>query len=196
MEIDRDANDLPHLKEDNALLFRLTENDKSAFDCLFTKYYSSLVVFSQKIIREQEAAEDLVQDFFYNLWIRRNDYTIKQSFRSYAFSSIRNRSIDYLRHIDVENKAAEYFLSDPDYLKEDTLHTELELKEMLEKALDKLPEKCRKIFLLNRFEGLMAKEIAKKESLSVRTVEKHIGKAVKIMREELKPFVFLFFFLR
>jgi RNA polymerase sigma-70 factor (ECF subfamily) len=172
------------------LLDGLKEGDMKIFDYLFHYYYSGLVVFSFSYIEDMDAAEDLVQDFFFHLWLNHEKLDIHQSIKSYFFTAIRNKSHNFIKRRKIEHrieKELTYLHSKE--VDEKNLLVESELSERINEALDKLPEKCRKIFLMNRFEGMKPAEIAKQENISIRTVEGHIGKAVRMLRTELKPYL-------
>ena len=168
----------------------LVEGNERIFDYLFHYYYSGLVVFSFRYVGNMEAAEDIVQDFFYTLWLNHAKFEIRQSIKSYFFSAVKNRSLDFLKRKKIRSKTENAILnSSSDILEEQNLLVQSELEGQIEKAFDKLPEKCRKIFQMNRFEGIKPEEIARQENISVRTVEGHIGKAIKILRTELRPYI-------
>lgn len=170
------------------LLDGLKEGNVKVFDYLFHYYYSGLVAFSCNYVKNTDAAEDLVQDFFFHLWLKREKIDIHQSIKSYFFSAIKNKSLDYLKHqkigIKIENELTYIHIGATE---EQDFLVESELNEQLQEALGKLSEKCRKIFLMNRFDGIKPAEIAKQENISIRTVEGHIGKAIHILRTELNP---------
>ncbi|MEN6456222.1 MAG: RNA polymerase sigma-70 factor [Prolixibacteraceae bacterium] len=177
----------PGLHE-QVLVDGLREGNLKIFDYLFHYYYSGLVVFAFRYTGSMQAAEDLVQDFFFHLWLNREKTVIRQSLKSYFFSAVKNKSLDFLKHQKIEKKAEtklKFFQEDP--AEEQQFMVESELEEQVNRALAKLPEKCRKIFMMNRFEGLKPDQIAEMENISVRTVEGHIGKAIRILRMELKP---------
>lgn len=166
----------------------LREGNLKIFDYLFHYYYSGLVVFAFRYTGSMQAAEDLVQDFFFHLWLNREKTVIRQSLKSYFFSAVKNKSLDFLKHQKIEKKAeTELKFFRPDPAVEQQFLVESELEEQVNSALSKLPEKCRKIFMMNRFEGLKPDQIAEMENISVRTVEGHIGKAIRILQTELKP---------
>lgn len=169
----------------------LAEGNVKIFDYLFHYYYSGLVVFAMKLVVEKEIAEDIVQDFFYKLWSEREKHSINSSLKSYFFSSVRNRCLDHLRHNKVSEKAGVFLAQqmEQDAYDESNYLVEEELRERIHDAIGKLPEKCRKIFVMNRLEGLKPTEIAEKENISVRTVEGHIGKASKLLRKELQSYL-------
>lgn len=168
----------------------LKEGNVKIYDYLFQYYYSGLVVFVQKYIPDNDSAEDIVQDFFVKLWINRDKLSITTSLKAYFFSSIKNRCIDHLRHEVTKGKAEKYLLvSLQETTGEQNLLIESELREKINAAIDKLPPVCREVFMLNRFDGLKPAEIAAKKGISVRTVETHIGKALKILRNELSGYL-------
>ncbi len=176
---------------ETVLLDGLAESNEKIYDYLFHYYYSGLVAFAMKYVTEMAVAEDIVQEFYYKLWLNRTRLSIRQSIKSYFFSSVKNLCIDFIRHKEagsrviesLKNEAKENLDTESDFL------VESELRVRINEAMNKLPGKCRKVFMMYRFEGLKPNEIAKTEDISVRTVEGHIGKAMKILREELKPYL-------
>ncbi len=173
------------------LLEGLLEGNVKIFDYLFHYYYSGLVVYAAKIVEEETTAEDIVQEFFFKLWIDRKKHNINQSLKPYFFSAVNNLCLDYLRHKKVSKKAKDYLAQEmlQNIPSEHNLLVESELRVRINDAIDTLPERCKKMFIMNRLEGLKPIEIAQKENLSVRTVEGHIGKALKLLREELQDYL-------
>jgi len=86
------------------LLEGLKEGNEKIFDYIFHYYYSGLVVFVQKYVPDQDVAEDIVQALFVKLWISRAELSINSSLKSYLFSSVKNRCIDYIRHEETKGK--------------------------------------------------------------------------------------------
>lgn len=179
------------------LLEKLTHNDQGAFTIIFTKYYANLVRFSFGITRNADASEEIVQDVFLKLWESRNALEIHSSLKSFLLKSVQNRSIDSLRHTSITHKYASLVLDHPILSENDTenyiLFSELENK--FDHALSKIPAEYAEVFRLSRIETLNYHEIAGKLGISVRTVEVRIGKALSLLREELKEFLILAFIL-
>lgn len=172
------------------LIEGLKERNEKIFDYLFHLYYSSLVVYCRQIIFDHQAAEDIVQGFFLKLWSNSQSIQIDQSIKSYFLTSVRNRSLDYLRHQKVKAKVEENLISEEINTNHDHHYLlETELRQYIDAALAKLPPVCCEVFMMNRFDGLKPKDIAEKKGISVRTVEGHIGKAIKIMKKELEQFL-------
>lgn len=137
-------------------------------------------------VTDQDQAEELVQEVFANVWSKSGNLKIQSSPRAYLFTSTRNACLNFLKHKRVEHT----------YLEQTTFHQEQgdpveyeELVNRLERAMEKIPEKCREIFELNRFEGKRYKEIAEELGLSLKTVENQMGKALKILRKELGDYL-------
>ena len=174
---------------ENILIQQKTRNsDVAAFETLFRKYYADLVNYSCKFTRDMDAAEEIVQEFFYNYWKNRKEINIKVSLRAYLYRSIRNNSLNYLESLSVRRKYADRVLSRSANSQgyEDRSVEVAELNERIEGILNELPERCRTIFCMSRFDGLKYEEIAEKLSVSVKTVEANIGKALKLLRKKLE----------
>jgi RNA polymerase sigma-70 factor, ECF subfamily len=172
------------------LIEGLKEGNVKIYDYLFHYYYSGLVVFVKKYIPDNDVAEDIVQEFFVKLWVNREKLNEIVSIKAYFFSAVKNRCIDYLRHEVTKGKVEKQLLVK--FQAEtgiENLFIESELREQINNAINKLPTVCREVFLMNRFEGLKPAEIAERKGISVRTVETHIGKALKILRGELSGYL-------
>ncbi len=160
-----------------------------AIEAIFKQYYKYICISGARYIRDKQVVEDLVQDLFYDLWKKRDRLNIKTSLSSYLRTAIRNRSLNFIKsqRIDfAEEDEIVNFKNDSADSQENMESSELE--EYLHRSIDRLPEKCRIVFSLSRFEELSYKEIAEKLDISVKTVENQISKALKLLREDLKYF--------
>ncbi len=167
---------------------RRTRNDDiSAFEMLFRKYYPLLVRYSCTFTHDMDAAEEIVQDFFFNFWKNRKEINIKFSVKSYFYRSVRNNTLKYLEALEVRRKYATSVIEGareaPGYEQSDVELSELH--ELIEETLEQMPERCSTIFRMSRFGGLKYEEIAGELSVSVKTVEANMGKALKMLREKL-----------
>lgn len=172
------------------------KDDEEAFRSLFLEFFSSLCVFAHRHIDDWDTCEDIVQDTFFKIWKNRKSIEINSSCRNFLITSVRNSCIDYLRKQDLIREWQEKEIQEKAKYPLDDLYSRIELEQMLLKALAKLPENIRNVFELNRFEGKSYKEIAELQGVSVKTVESHISKALRILRTELRdylPFLLLFF---
>ncbi len=162
--------------------------DESAFRALFESYSESLLDFAFGFIRDVQVCEDIVQEVFVRIWQTRLNLNPKLSLKAYLYKSVRNRALKYLRHERVERKAEDYLRSfyyattDPE---DDMYHAEMTV--LLERTIRQLPERCRTIFLMSRFDGLSYQEIADILDISINTVKTQMGRAFASLRKNLLP---------
>ena len=180
--------------EEQYLINGLLTRNKVVFDFVFHYYYSGLCAYCERITGSRQVAEDIVQDLFVTLWVKSRQIQIKNSLKNYLFTSVKNRSLDHLKH---EQKKLQKLgqLTGEDEIPENLSSlwfAEAELQPLVEKSLEKLPPRCREIFEFSRFEGLKNQEIADKLGLSKRTVELQVSHALKQLRTDLKDYLPLF----
>lgn len=179
------------------LLEKLSESDNSSYSIIFTTYYSDLVQFAGTFILDLDTCEELVQDAFVYFWENRQSLKIQTSLKSYLLKMVQNRCIDWLRHLKIQDQYNVYADHHLRLMENNTENYILysELKANLEKALDSLPPEIALAFRLNRQEGLTQHEIAECQNVSVRTIEVRIGKALILLREQLKDYLPTILFL-
>lgn len=178
------------------LIVRLKEGDQTAFELLFHFYYPGLVIYASQLTADRSEAEEIVQDFFVRFWQMHQGLIPGDSLKNYFFSSIKNRSLNFLKHKKIEEKYLKQMmeLSNQHLAYKPDLYVVSELQDTIKRGIDKLSPKCREIFIKSRIHGLKNEEIAEELNISKRTVETQISKALKIMRVELKDYVGLLFF--
>jgi len=170
---------------------KIQGGDIREFERLFAHYFEPLCLHAFTMLKDMDAAEDIVQEFFYRFWKNREAIGIKLSLNAYLFKSIRNRCLHYLEHETVKKE----YESQSESSRESSMnasHTELELKELkraVEETLERLPERCSLVFKMNRFEGKKYREIAETLSISIKTVEADMGKALAEFRKTLGTFL-------
>lgn len=163
----------------------------SEFELIFKELYKPLVRYCCTIITDRQDAEDIVQHVFVALWQKVESIEINTSIKSYLYKMVHNTSLNRLKHNQVKLKYQE--LANTSHLNIVYQENEgTELKKQIELSLEKLPEQCRKIFMMSRFEGLKYQQIADTLGLSIKTIENQMGKALKIMRENLKDYITIF----
>jgi RNA polymerase sigma-70 factor (ECF subfamily) len=173
------------------LIARLKDGDQTAFELLFHFYYPGLVIYASQFTIDRFEAEEIVQNFFVRFWQKRQQISPADSLKNYFFSSVKNSSLNFLKHKKVEAKylkelgdlSNQHLVYDPD------LYVATELQEKIKNSIDRLPEKCREIFIMSRIRGLKNEEIAIELNLSKRTVETQISNALKVLRIELKDYL-------
>jgi len=175
---------------DKEILVKLKKDDSNAFEILFKKYYPGLLVYAKRIVQKIESAEEIVQDVFMNLWERREDPGIHTSLKSYLFRSVHNNALNKIKHLQVEMKYQNYYINLYKSFSSDISGGTPQpfVKEKIQESIAKLPEQCRKIFVLSRIDGLKHKEIAEKLYISPKTVEVQIRKASILLREQLRDY--------
>lgn len=172
---------------DTEIIRRIREGDVNEFESLFRSSYVSLVRYARVIIKDHDTAEEIVQDLFFRIWQDREKLNIESSLNGYLFRSVHNRCLHHIEHLKVvEKHAEEMSLRQPERQENpaDILQY-AELQARIASILEKLPERCGQIFYMNRFEGLKYSEIAEKLSVSIKTVEANMGKALREFRKEL-----------
>jgi RNA polymerase sigma-70 factor, ECF subfamily len=172
----------------NLIVKRIQAGDLKEFERLFKDLYSPLCSYANRIIRDKDKAEEIVQDIFYTIWKNRTNLEIKVSLKSYLYRAVHNNCLQMIEHYVVEEKYKQ-FITNGDRLPDpDPLH-EMELKEMnkvIDDTIQGLPDRCRQIFNMNRFDGLKYREIAEILKISIKTVEADMGKALQAFRQNLK----------
>ncbi|MCL3781262.1 RNA polymerase sigma-70 factor [Prolixibacteraceae bacterium JC049] len=198
-----DTNNI-HSNENLAIAIRAGQT--FAFEYIFRKYYPRLKLFALRLLKDEIIAEDIIQDIFAKLWENRVDLDPNKQLQSFLFKSTRNACLNHLKHQDVEqqylhallyeNTSQELFLIN--FLEEEELkQLQEEMMKEIRDILNSLSPQCRKAFELSRFNQLKNKEVAEVMQLNIKTVEKHIAKAMKTIKKELKtkPFLFTLFLL-
>ncbi|MCK4663154.1 MAG: RNA polymerase sigma-70 factor [Bacteroidales bacterium] len=183
------------MKNNNTeILKKIRFDDIKEFESLFRKYYSVLCFFAKRYVTDADIAEEIVQDMFYKLWEKRNKLKIKTSIKSYLFRAIYNNCLQYIRHKKIEDNYRKNININENINNPSEELKMKELYEIINKTLSALPERCSQIFKLSRFEGLKYHEIAQRLSISVKTVEANMGKALKQFRHSLKDYAVMLLF--
>jgi len=144
-----------------------------------------------KYTGDLDAAKNLVHEVFINLWERFDSLPQDTNYKSYCYTAVRNKSLNYIR--DRKKFVMIADVPDNQITVSDTSLETSELQLKIEAAIASLPEKCRMVFELNRIEGLKYAEIAKKMNISIKTVEAQMSKALAVMKEHLSEFMTLIF---
>ncbi|GIV31670.1 MAG: hypothetical protein KatS3mg029_1021 [Saprospiraceae bacterium] len=173
---------------DRELLELLQRRPEEAMQLLFERHYASVVRVVLRIVGNEATAEDLAQDLMYDIWKNRQQLHINSSFDAYLRRAATNRSLNYLRDNKHrwDSDEALHVLPNKMPLGDQLLQGE-ELQQAIDHAIDSLPERCRLIFVLSRFEDMSNKEIAEQLGISVKTVENQMTKALRMLRTLLEP---------
>ena len=171
----------------------MEENFDQTYRALFRRYYANLLFYATRIVGEDEA-EDVVQDVFVELWRRKETMKVGEQIQAFLYRAVYTRALNVLKHreivnsyeavaLEVHKKRIEFYQPDSnDVVKriEDS-----ELRRKLSKAINELPDKCRMVFKLSYLHDMKNKDIAETMGISLRTVEAHMYKALKLLRDRL-----------
>lgn len=173
-------------------IFTVGQGVEDLFEQVFKSHFKSLHAYACTIMRDPMPAEEIVQNIFLKLWEKKEDITIKENISVYLYRAVHNESLNYLRHRKVRSAYQSYAMRQHKQTEQEKPAEKVVMKELekkLEIALQELPEQCRTIFQLSRFEDLKYREIADKLGLSVKTIENQMGKALKLLRLKLVDFL-------
>lgn len=174
------------------LIKQINQKQPEAFHYLFKNYYKSLVYFAMRYVEEREVGEDLVQELFAQLWESKSKYLSYNSFRTFLYTSVRNASLNYLKHKNVEQKYISYSLESSETDDElDLKVMEEELYRTLFRLVEELPLRRKEIFKLY-LQGKKNEEIAQLLDVSSETVKTAKKEAVKYIRERMGKLFFFF----
>lgn len=167
----------------------IREGNRVCFQTVFSDHYDRLCQYAFTILRDMDEAEDLVQSMFVKWWERREEIQINQTIKAYLFKSIYNLCINQLEHRQVKRRHLDHATHEWSGAKQAPEVFSQELEESINAAIDQLPQQCKIIFKMSRYDELRYAEIANKLGISPNTVENQISKALKILRSQLDIFV-------
>jgi RNA polymerase sigma-70 factor, ECF subfamily len=165
--------------------------EKAAFEVLFKSHFKRLFAYAITILKDEAAAEEIVQNVFCKIWDKKGQVQIQTSVTAYLYRSVYNDSLNYLKHQKVKASYQAHVLWQAGHASEHaTTKVQLsELQQRLDTALTELPEQCRTIFQMSRFEELKYQEIADRLGISIKTVENQMSKALKLLRIKLADYL-------
>ena len=175
---------------------KLSKDDRNSFKKIFHDYYQPLCHLSLSYLKDESEAKGVVQDAFLKLWEVRHDLNENSNLRNFLFTLVKNNCLNILKrrqmlfrhHEKIRWLEMHYQYESLSRMNHNYLEFD-ELKEKIDAAIMSLPESCRRVFVMSRFEELKHKEIAEKLDISQKTVEAHLTKALKILRKELKDYL-------
>ncbi len=178
--------------DDVNLIFKISKDDKKAFDLLYEKYWSYIYQYTFSLTKNEKDAEDLVQDLFSDLWQKRKSIEVKTSLKAYLTTAIKYKLLDKIRKNKLFEKYAEDISKSVSvidkYCPENKL-IGIETIEGLKNIIYLLPEKCSRIFYMNRVQQYSVSEISFELQLSQQTVKNQISKGLKILRKFAVGFI-------
>jgi RNA polymerase sigma-70 factor (family 1) len=184
-------------KTDNEIFAEIKQGSKKAFEFIFLKYYENLCTYAYSIVRDKYSSEEVVQEMFVKLWENRQSLTIDISAKSYLYRTVHNQCLNYLDYVNVRRKFTQGKANETiDLLKTGPLSDNYpianllvqELETEIEKAISSLPNQCREVFLLCRYEELSYAETAERLGVSINTIKTQLQRAMTRLRDELKDY--------
>lgn len=175
-------------EQDLELLQLVKSDDLKAYETIFRMYYQRLYHFAYSYLRDQMPSEDVVQGIFLYLWESRDRIEIKTTLKTYLYAAVKNKCLNYIKYeiprkLELEESHLERVTTSPIEKEEDTE----KMRRHISVEINKLPNKCRQIFVLSRNGGLTYEEIAEEMEISIKTVESQMSIALKKLRESLRP---------
>lgn len=175
---------------DEQLYSLVHQGNKEAFNTLFLKYYVMLCAYARQMVSLDEA-ENIVQDVMLWVWENKRMGEIKPSVKSYLYTAVKNKCITLINREKVKYRVKNELLDEMSHFFHDDFSTIAELKNRINEAIANLPDSYRRAFEMNRFQNKTYKEIADELDISPKTVDYRIQQALKILRFELKDYLYL-----
>ncbi len=174
---------------DKILIDKVKLGDRSAFRKLFDLYYQFLLSTAINLLKDINLAKDVVQEVFFEIWKKRESLNVHSTVAGYLKRAIINRSLNQIKSrkkVNPDHDFHDLESTQPSVTEElESKH----LNKVLQDALNELPERCRLVFIMRRFEDLSHKEIAEKLDISTKTVENQMTKALKVLKTAIQPYV-------
>lgn len=179
------------------VFFRFKNGDEWAFEHIFKSKYNNIIGFCEQFISNSDDAKNIAQESFVNLWLKRDEIEKSSGINSFLYTFAKSSCLNFIRHNQVVEKYTSRILNET----EQRLNLEVlesinsnslefsELEEIIQQSIDGLPEKCRQVFVLKRFDGKMNKEIAQELNIKVKSVEANMTRALKILKEDLADYL-------
>ncbi|MCE1198485.1 MAG: RNA polymerase sigma-70 factor [Marinilabiliales bacterium] len=179
----------------------LKKGEKSAYRALYRQYYSQMFHLAFHYLKEREVAEEIVQDTFLRLWEVRETIDPEQNIHNFLFTLTKNGALNWLRNQksahrhQQEIRYKEWHYNQLALERLGDLYELKELQQKIDAAIDRLPEDLKETFVMNRFENLTYKEIAERQSVSIKTIEFRISKVLRQFRIEFADYLCAFLIL-
>lgn len=181
-----DSNDGSPISQ-SVLLKEINNGSKNAFKYLYTAYYNELCIFANSYTKDADTAEDLVQNVMVSLWEKKKNISITTSIKSYLYRCVYNQFINHYRKVKKEFSLQEELRANIliDFADEDESLTNKKI-DLINTEIEKLPTKCKEVFIMSKRQGMKYKEIAEELNITLKTVEAHMCKALKKIILQLK----------
>ena len=174
----------------------LASSDERGLKILHQTYYPYLRVVGSRYLKDKDRVEDVIQDAFYDIWIKRKSLKIKVNFKFYLRAIVIHKCLSIIRkeqrivHLaQIDHDSNNHATTPEDHL------NFIEIKKQINDIVDQLPNKCKQVFLLSRIEGKSHKDISAQLGISTKTIENHMTRALKSLRKGISDYLFIILFL-
>ena len=172
------------------LFYRIKNDNRLAFDTLFRKYYPLLCNFARSFTFSKDDAEEIVQEVFIHFWNKRSEITITRSVKSLLYTMVKNNGLNFIKKNKTRVKyESDFFLESTSSTGEDAQIDYQRFDKIIKSGIDRLPPKCKMVFILSRNDGLTYEEIGEYLQISRNTVENQMSIALRKLREHVKPYI-------
>lgn len=169
----------------------MTKNNLNSFEQLFRQYFTPLCRFAIKYLGDVDESKEVVHEVFVKVWEKYESLGEDLNFKSYLYTSVRNRCLNKIRdnkkHLSLDE------LGDEKQSEQTSSIENKELQGEINYAIESLPERCREVFERSKLHGLKYAEIAEEMNISIKTVENQMSKALRLLRDHLSDFLILIF---
>jgi RNA polymerase sigma-70 factor (ECF subfamily) len=173
--------------EERGLFKKVQNGDVKSLEVLFDRYYNVLCNFAYLFLKDEECAKEIVSELFINIWQKRKDIVIRESLKSYLYKSVKNAVISRKRkEKKTESLKGDIDFKNPEFITPETLLLQKEFEDKVRELFADLPLKSGLVFRMKRIDGLRYKEISKILNISEKTVENHMGNAIKKIKTILE----------
>ncbi len=181
---------LTEMDKDTAAIHLYTADSESTFENVFRSHFKNLHIYACSIVKDEVIGEEMVQNVFCKLWEKRDQLQVQGSIKSYLYRSVHNESLNWLKQQKGRARHHTYIASQGTTVQPATDGASYsELKKKVLSVMDELPEQCRMVFHLSRFEELNYQEISETMGITVSTVKNHMNKALRVLRSRLTDYL-------
>jgi len=182
-------------QDEKEILRRLAEGDQSALTGIYQQFWQPLFLSAYNVIKDKKACEDIIQEIFLQLWLKRESLNVRESLKGYLLAATRYQVFRYIRNTPVRSELYIHLEERMAAPSADLSLLQKDLSRQIEKVVGDLPEKCQQIYRLSREELLSHKEIAERLNISTKTVENQLTIALRRLRLSLGEWSFIIVFL-
>lgn len=173
------------------LLCRLAAGDPMALTTIYQEHWQSLFIAAYNILRDKKTCEDIIQEIFMQLWLRRESLQVRESLKTYLMAATRHQVFHSIKKSAAQQALPLHLTERIGEMQADAALLQKEVLQRVEATVVKMPEKCRQIYRLSREEALSHREIAQRLNISIKTVENQITIALRRLRHSLENVFFL-----